>query len=157
MKAKINVLIRRIRRSIRRDREKWIKGGILAAVLLVIIIFAGSCACSRGKTKEEPDAASQGVLKISPIPSPTPTVAAATREVSKDAVATSGNVTMVNEYLVQKEAEASSSGSSAAGQQSGENSTGDGNNEGEASGDGTDNGDTSGDGTDAGETEDGGN
>ena len=42
-----------------------------------------------------------GVMKITPIPSPTPTEAP--RQVNKDAVAQSGNVTMVNEYLVQKE------------------------------------------------------
>ena len=40
-------------------------------------------------------------MKISPAPTPTPTEAP--RKVSKDAVAASGNVTMVNEYLVQKE------------------------------------------------------
>ena len=40
-------------------------------------------------------------MKITPIPSPTPTEVP--RQVNKDAVAQSGNVTMVNEYLVQKE------------------------------------------------------
>ena len=74
MKVKLHVLIRRIKRSFRNDREQWIKGGILAAILLVIVIFAGSCACGKKKVKE-PDAASQGVMKITPIPSPTPTVA----------------------------------------------------------------------------------
>ena len=44
MKVKLHVLIRRIKRSFRNDREQWIKGGILAAILLVIVIFAGSCA-----------------------------------------------------------------------------------------------------------------
>ena len=83
MKAKLHVLIRRIKRSFKSDREQWIKGGILAAILLVIIIFAGSCACSR-KNVKEPDAASQGVMKITPIPSPTPTVAP--RQVNKDAI-----------------------------------------------------------------------
>ena len=69
MKVKLHVLIRRIKRSFRNDREQWIKGGILAAILLVIVIFAGSCACGK-KTVKEPDAASQGVMKITPIPSP---------------------------------------------------------------------------------------
>ena len=100
MKAKIRVLFKRIRRSFRSDREQWIKGGILAAILLVIVIFAGSCAC-RKKNAEEPDAASTSVMKITPVPSPTPTVVP--RQVSKDAVAQSGGVTMVNEYLLQKE------------------------------------------------------
>ena len=113
MKVKLHVLIRRIKRSFRNDREQWIKGGILAAILLVIVIFAGSCACGK-KTVKEPDAASQGVMKITPIPSPTPTVAP--RQVNKDAVAQSGSVTMVNEYLVQKE-EHSASGTSTSDQQ----------------------------------------
>ena len=113
MKVKLHVLIRRIKRSFRNDREQWIKGGILAAILLVIVIFAGSCACGK-KTVKEPDAASQGVMKITPIPSPTPTVAP--RQVNKDAVAQSGSVTMVNEYLVQKE-ELSASGTSTSDQQ----------------------------------------
>ena len=65
MKVKLHVLIRRIKRSFRNDREQWIKGGILAAILLVIVIFAGSCACGKKKVKE-PDAASQGVMKITP-------------------------------------------------------------------------------------------
>ena len=113
MKVKLHVLIRRIKRSFRNDREQWIKGGILAAILLVIVIFAGSCACGK-KTVKEPDAASQGVMKSTPIPSPTPTVAP--RQVNKDAVAQSGSVTMVNEYLVQKE-EQSASGTSTSDQQ----------------------------------------
>lgn len=113
MKVKLHVLIRRIKRSFRNDREQWIKGGILAAILLVIVIFAGSCACGKKKVKE-PDAASQEVMKITPIPSPTPTVAP--RQVNKDAVAQSGSVTMVNEYLVQKE-EQSASGTSTSDQQ----------------------------------------
>lgn len=113
MKVKLHVLIRRIKRSFRNDREQWIKGGILAAILLVIVIFAGSCACGK-KTVKEPDAASKGVMKITPIPSPTPTVAP--RQVNKDAVAQSGSVTMVNEYLVQKE-EQSASGTSTSDQQ----------------------------------------
>ena len=103
MKVNVHVLIRRIKRSIRKNQEVWIKGGILAAILLVIIVFAGSCACARkNSSTKEPDAASMGVMKITPIPSPTPTEAP--RQVNKDAVAQSGNVTMVNEYLVQKEA-----------------------------------------------------
>ena len=32
MKVKLHVLIRRIKRSFRNDREQWIKGGILAAI-----------------------------------------------------------------------------------------------------------------------------
>ena len=43
----------------------------------------------------------KSVMKITPVPSPTPTVVP--RQVSKDAVAQSGGVTMVNEYLLQKE------------------------------------------------------
>ena len=100
MKAKIKIHIRRIRRSIRKDRNKWIKGAILAVVLIVIAVLLGNCACGK-KTVKVPDEASQGVMKISPAPTPTPTEAP--RKVSKDAVAASGNVTMVNEYLVQKE------------------------------------------------------
>ena len=100
MRAKIRILIRRIKRSYRKNREQWIKGGILAVLLFVIVIFAGSCACGK-KTVKVPDAASQGVMKITPTPSPTPTPVP--RQVNKDAVATSGSVTMVNEYLVQKE------------------------------------------------------
>ena len=113
MKAKIRILIRRIKRSYRKNREQWIKGGILAVLLFVIVIFAGSCACGK-KTVKVPDAASQGVMKITPTPSPTPTPVP--RQVNKDAVATSGSVTMVNEYLVQKE-EQSASGTSTSDQQ----------------------------------------
>ena len=108
MKAKIRILIRKIKRSYKKDREQWIKGGILAAILLVIVIFAGSCACGK-KTVKVPDAESQGVMKITPIPTATPTPVP--RQVNKDAVAQSGSVTMVNEYLVQKE-EGKAAGSS---------------------------------------------
>lgn len=59
MKAKIRILIRRIKRSYKKDREQWIKGGILTVILLVIVIFAGSCACGK-KTVKAPDAESQG-------------------------------------------------------------------------------------------------
>ena len=100
MKAKIRILTRRIKRSYKKDREQWIKGGILTVILLVIVIFAGSCACGK-KTVKAPDAESQGVMKITPIPTATPTPVP--RQVNKDAVAQSGSVTMVNEYLVQKE------------------------------------------------------
>ena len=103
MKAKIRILTRRIKRSYKKDREQWIKGGILTVILLVIVIFAGSCACGK-KTVKAPDAESQGVMKITPIPS----------QVNKDAVAQSGSVTMVNEYLVQKE-EGKAAGSSKSG------------------------------------------
>lgn len=123
MKVKLRVLIRRIKRSFRSDREQWIKGGILAAILLVIVIFAGSCACGK-KTAKEPDAASQGVMKITPIPSPTPTVAP--RQVNKDAVAQSGSVTMVNEYLVQKEEQSASETSTSDQQTDSSESTADG-------------------------------
>ena len=100
MKAKIRILTRRIKRSYKKDREQWIKGGILTVILLVIVIFAGSCACGK-KTVKAPDAESQGLMKITPIPTATPTPVP--RQVNKDAVAQSGSVTMVNEYLVQKE------------------------------------------------------
>ena len=100
MKDKIRILTRRIKRSYKKDREQWIKGGILTVILLVIVIFAGSCACGK-KTVKAPDAESQGVMKITPIPTATPTPVP--RQVNKDAVAQSGSVTMVNEYLVQKE------------------------------------------------------
>ena len=100
MKAKIRILTRRIKRSYKKDREQWIKGGILTVILLVIVIFAGSCACGK-KTVKAPDAESQGVMKITPIPTATPTPVPL--QVNKDAVAQSGSVTMVNEYLVQKE------------------------------------------------------
>ncbi|MFR3949611.1 MAG: hypothetical protein ACLTZM_22805 [Ruminococcus sp.] len=102
MKAKIRILTRRIKRSYKKDREQWIKGGILTVILLVIVIFAGSCACGK-KTVKAPDAESQGVMKITPIPTATPTPVP--RQVNKDAVAQSGSVTMVNEYLVQKKRE----------------------------------------------------
>ena len=62
MKAKLRVLIRRVKRSIQRNREQWIKGGILAVILLIIIIFAGSCACGK-KNASQPDAASTEVMK----------------------------------------------------------------------------------------------
>ena len=39
MKAKIRILTRRIKRSYKKDREQWIKGGILTVILLVIVIF----------------------------------------------------------------------------------------------------------------------
>ena len=107
MKAKIRILTRRIKRSYKKDREQWIKGGILTVILLVIVIFAGSCAYGK-KTVKAPDAESQGVMKITPIPTATPTPVP--RQVNKDAVAQSGSVTMVNEYLVQKE-EGKASGS----------------------------------------------
>lgn len=130
MKVNVRVLIRRIKRSIRKNQEVWIKGGILAAILLVIIVFAGSCACARKNSgAKEPDAASMGVMKITPIPSPTPTEVP--REVNKDAVAQSGNVTMVNEYLVQKEAEGGTADTStqAASDNSGEEDTSEGENQ----------------------------
>ena len=82
-----------------------------AVILLVIVIFAGSCACGK-KTVKAPDAESQGVMKITPIPTATPTPVP--RQVNKDAVAQSGSVTMVNEYLVQKE-EGKAAGSSKSG------------------------------------------
>ena len=34
MKAKIRILTRRIKRSYKKDREQWIKGGILTVILL---------------------------------------------------------------------------------------------------------------------------
>ena len=52
------------------------------------------------------------VMKITPIPTATPTPVP--RQVNKDAVAQSGSVTMVNEYLVQKE-EGKAAGSSKSG------------------------------------------
>lgn len=67
MKAKIRILTRRIKRSYKKDREQWIKGGILTVILLVIVIFAGSCACGK-KTVKAPDAESQGVMKITADP-----------------------------------------------------------------------------------------
>lgn len=142
MKAKIRILIRRIKKSYKKDREQWIKGGILAVILLVIVIFAGSCACGK-KTVKAPDAASQGVMKITPIPTVTPTPVP--RQVNKDAVAQSGSVTMVNEYLVQKEEEktAGSSKNSSSEDQtaadssdSGASVTGDSTDEGSETGDG---------------------
>ena len=45
---------------------------LAAVILLVIVIFAGSCACGK-KTVKAPDAESQGVMKITPIPTATPT------------------------------------------------------------------------------------
>ena len=39
MKAKIRILTRRIKRSYKKDREQWIKGGILTVILLVIVIL----------------------------------------------------------------------------------------------------------------------
>ena len=60
----------------------------------------------------EENGESQGVMKITPIPTATPTPVP--RQVNKDAVAQSGSVTMVNEYLVQKE-EGKAAGSSKSG------------------------------------------
>ena len=71
-------------------------------ILLVIVIFAGSCV-GRKKTRTHPG---------KPIPTATPTPVP--RQVNKDAVAQSGSVTMVNEYLVQKE-EGKAAGSSKSG------------------------------------------
>ena len=102
MKAKIRILIRRIKRSYKKDREQWIKGGILTVILLVIVIFAGSCACGK-KTVKAPDAEWQGVMKITQIPTATPTPVP--RQVNKDVVAKSGGGTMVNEYPVHIEEE----------------------------------------------------
>ena len=51
-------------------------------------------------------------MKITPTPTATPTPVP--RQVNKDAVAQSGSVTMVNEYLVQKE-EGKAAGSSKSG------------------------------------------
>lgn len=91
-----------VKKSVKKDREKWLRGGILAVLLLVILLFVGNCACGKKKSGAV-DEAAQGVMTITVAPSPTPTEAP--RQVNSDAAATSGNVTMVNEYLVQKESQ----------------------------------------------------
>lgn len=103
MKEKIMQILKRIsysvKKSIRRNRQLWLRGGIMAVGLLVIVIFIGKCACSK-KPAGTQDESSMGVMTITVAPSPTPTEVP--RQVSSDAAVTNGNVTMVNEYLVQK-------------------------------------------------------
>ena len=117
MREKILQILKRIsysvKKSIRRNRQLWIRGGIMAVGLLVIVIFIGKCACSK-KPAGTQDESSMGVMTITVAPSPTPTEVP--RQVSSDAAVTNGNVTMVNEYLVQKE-EQSASGTSTSDQQ----------------------------------------
>ena len=76
-----------------------IMAGIFLLPALVIVIFIGKCACSK-KPAGTQDESSMGVMTITVAPSPTPTEVP--RQVSSDAAVTNGNVTMVNEYLVQK-------------------------------------------------------
>ena len=70
MKAKIRILTRRIKRSYKKDREQWIKGGILTVILLVIVIFAGSCASTRrrvaGRNEDHADSYSNTYAGTSP-------------------------------------------------------------------------------------------
>lgn len=68
------------------------------ALTLLILSFSLLSGCGQ---KKEKDAAAQQVLKITITPSVAPTKAPS--EVSKDAVVTNGNLTMVNEYLAEKE------------------------------------------------------
>ncbi|MDO5134857.1 MAG: hypothetical protein Q4D55_02285 [Eubacteriales bacterium] len=107
-------LFRLWKRSLRKDRDRWIKGALLAVLLLGILLLVRGCACGSKKPREV-DEASQGVMTITVAPSPTPTEAP--RQVDSSAVASSGNVTMVNEYLVQKN---SSGGQSPSGTEAGE-------------------------------------
>ncbi len=65
-----------------------------AAVFAACVLLAG-CGCGKEK-----DPAEQQVLKITVTPEPTATPVP--EEVNPDAVVTSGGVTMVNEYLIQK-------------------------------------------------------
>ncbi|MDC7289802.1 hypothetical protein NXH76_18585 [Blautia schinkii] len=71
---------------------------IFITIFVLSISLLSGCGC--GKKKDE-DAAAQQVLKITITPAVTPTKAPS--EVSKDAVVTNGNLTMVNEYLAEKE------------------------------------------------------
>ena len=104
MKENILQILKRIsysiKKSIKRNRQLWIRGGVMAVGLLLIVIFIGKCACSK-KSSGTQDESSMGVMTITVAPSPTPTEVP--RQVSSDAAVTNGNVTMVNEYLVQKE------------------------------------------------------
>lgn len=108
MKDKILEILRGIshsvRKSIKRNRQLWIRGGIMTVGLLVIVILIGRCACSK-KSSGTQDESSMGVMTIAVAPSPTPTEIP--RQVSSDASATNGNVTMINEYLVQKAGDSS--------------------------------------------------
>lgn len=87
------------KRSFKKNRSMWIRGAVLALFLLVILLFVRGCACGSKRPKET-DEASQGVMTITVAPSPTPTDAP--RQVDSSATAKNGNLTMINEYLVQK-------------------------------------------------------
>lgn len=143
MKENILQILKRIsysvKKSIRRNRQLWIRGGVMAVGLLLIVIFIGKCACSK-KSSTPQDESSMGVMTITVAPSPTPTEVP--RQVSSDAAVTNGNVTMVNEYLVQKESGSSNSqtGNSGTADNSGtsdNSSTADNNGTGDGSTDGT--------------------
>lgn len=68
---------------------------MLLAALVMAGVFISGCGCGKEKNPAE-----QQVLKITVTPEPTATPVP--EEVNPDAVVTSGGVTMVNEYLIQK-------------------------------------------------------
>ena len=71
---------------------------IMAAVILGMAVFLlAGCGC--GKAKEQ-DAMTQEVMKITITPEPTATPVP--EQVNPDAIVTEGNVTMINEYLLQE-------------------------------------------------------
>lgn len=69
---------------------------IAAVSMLLLCVFLAGCGC--GKKKKDP--ASEQVLKITITPEPT--VTPKPEELDQSAVVKNGNITMVNEYLVQQ-------------------------------------------------------
>lgn len=68
---------------------------VVVSVLLLCVFMAG-CGC--GKKKKDP--ATQQVLKISITPEPSPSPEP--DKIDQDAVVKNGNITMVNEYLINR-------------------------------------------------------
>ena len=68
---------------------------VVVSVLLLCVVMAG-CGC--GKKKKDP--ATQQVLKISITPEPSPSPEP--DKMDQNAVVKNGNITMVNEYLVNR-------------------------------------------------------
>ena len=75
-----------------------------AIISLLALTCIGLTGCGGGK---DTDPETEGVLEITITPIVTPTPAPA--EINPDAVTTSGNVTMVNSYLAEKESTGTSS------------------------------------------------
>lgn len=81
-----------------RIRVIAICGGILAAVLIIVLIAAAGNRSD--SAPEEPDPESTRVIAVSILPSPTPTPAP--RRVDASEGVSAGGVTSVNEYLRKK-------------------------------------------------------